>query len=109
MALLSSATQGTVQMDGCLAILVWEEPLPVEQQPVDLVKVEWRLVALICHNLTALRFASISLFLVRTTVSDCYFLHKKVLCGENVTLLVGSNDVIADISTKSLLGPRVYI
>jgi len=75
MALLSSATQGTVQINGCLAVLVWEEPLPVERRPVALVKVEWRLVALICHNLTALHFASISLFHVRTTVSVCYFIH----------------------------------
>ena len=44
---LSSATHGTVQMDGCPEVLVSEEPSPIERRLVALAKMEWRLVALL--------------------------------------------------------------
>ena len=44
---LSSATPGTVQMDGCPVVLVWEEPSPIERRLVALAKVEWQLVAML--------------------------------------------------------------
>ncbi|XP_075078030.1 secreted RxLR effector protein 161-like [Nicotiana tabacum] len=84
--------------------LVWTKQLLKELKFGEISRME-----LVCDNQVALHIASNPVFHERTKhiEIDCHFVREKILSGEIATKFVRSNDQLADIFTKSLIGPRI--
>ena len=84
--------------------LVWIKQLLRELKFGETGKME-----LVCDNQTAIHIASNLVFHERTKhlKIDCHFVGEKILSGDIVTKFVKSSDQLADIFTKSLIGPRI--
>ncbi|XP_070044037.1 uncharacterized mitochondrial protein AtMg00810-like [Nicotiana tomentosiformis] len=84
--------------------LVWVKQLLKELKFGEISKME-----LVCDNQAALHIASNPVFHERTKhiEIDCHFVREKILSGDIVTKFVKSNDQLADIFTKSLIGSRI--
>ncbi|XP_070007788.1 uncharacterized protein [Nicotiana sylvestris] len=84
--------------------LVWVQQLLKELKFGEISKME-----LMCNNQATLHIASNPVFHERTKHIEfiCHFVREKILLGDIVTKFAKSNDQLADIFTKSLIGSRI--